>query len=266
MDWLVPLLGIGIGAAGSIYSANKQADAAKDAANIGAQTGKINQQLVGDVTSESLADYTAALGGSMEELYAGEQKSIDALQQGGQYSEPWRAAGQRSLNELTDAMNFNGQEGYDRAMGNFQTGPGYQFQMDQGTKALESGAAARGGIYSGGQGQALTRYGQGQANQEWANHLSRLSGLAGSGQTAAQTMGGFKGQESSTRGQSSVNRANTLLGSARDMGGARTMGLNYMTGANDQLANSRISGVTAPANAWNSGMNNLSQFAGNLFS
>jgi hypothetical protein len=63
--------------------------------------------------------------------------------------------------------------------------PGYQFGLNEGTKALNSGAAARGMTYSGGQGKALTRYGQDYAGTKLDQSFNRLSVLAQGGQPGA---------------------------------------------------------------------------------
>lgn len=61
--------------------------------------------------------------------------------------------------------------------------PGYQFGVDQGAKTLNSGAAARGQTYSGGQAKALTRYGQDYAGTKLNDSFNRLSQLASGGQS-----------------------------------------------------------------------------------
>lgn len=63
--------------------------------------------------------------------------------------------------------------------------PGYAFGLNEGTKSLNSGAAARGMTYSGAQGKALTRYGQDYAGTKLNDSFNRLSALAGSGQAGA---------------------------------------------------------------------------------
>ena len=51
--------------------------------------------------------------------------------------------------------------------------PGYQFRLDQGRKAMDASAAARGTVLGGNQLQALTQYGQDMASQEYANAYQR---------------------------------------------------------------------------------------------
>lgn len=62
---------------------------------------------------------------------------------------------------------------------NWQMDPGYQFRMDEGQRALENSAAARGGLLSGGTAKAIEQYGQGFASNEYANVFNRLATLAG---------------------------------------------------------------------------------------
>lgn len=72
----------------------------------------------------------------------------------------------------------------------FTESPGYQFQLEEGTKALERGASARGDLLGGRQLKELTRYGQGLASQEYGGYLNRLGSLASTGQTATQSQVG----------------------------------------------------------------------------
>ena len=72
---------------------------------------------------------------------------------------------------------------------NFQTDPGYQFRFEEGQRALDRGAAARGGLLSGGYGRKAIRYGQGFASNEYTNVYNRIANIAGMGQTANQFAG-----------------------------------------------------------------------------
>ena len=54
--------------------------------------------------------------------------------------------------------------------------PGYQFRLQQGQKALETSAAARGGLLSGGTLKGIQDYAQGLASQEYGNVYARRLG------------------------------------------------------------------------------------------
>jgi hypothetical protein len=66
--------------------------------------------------------------------------------------------------------------------------PSYGFRFDEGQRALERSAAARGDLFSGGTGRELTRYGQNFASQEFENDWRRLGELAGDGEQATGTV------------------------------------------------------------------------------
>ena len=73
--------------------------------------------------------------------------------------------------------------------------PGYQFGLNEGTKSLNSGAAARGMTYSGAQGKALQRYGQDYAGTKLDQSFNRLATLASGGQSGtSQTVDNITNQ------------------------------------------------------------------------
>jgi hypothetical protein len=76
-----------------------------------------------------------------------------------------------------DAVGANGTDGYARARTNFQTDPGYQFQMDQGQQALNRAHAAAGNLNSGNADADTLKFSQGLADQSYGNYVSRLAAL-----------------------------------------------------------------------------------------
>lgn len=111
--------------------------------------------------------------------------------------------------------------------------PGYQFAFNEGQRALESSAAARGGLFSGAAAKALTKYGQGVADQQYGTHLNRLAGLAGLAQTA-------------------TNQTNQL-----GMATANNVGQNMMN-----AGAARASGINGSADAWSGFAGGLTGLAG----
>lgn len=104
-------------------------------------------------------------------------------------SAPWREAGTAALGQLQD----------NKFMDNWQQDdPGYQFRMDEGSKAINSSLAARGLSNSGSALKSLTKYGQDYSSNEYNNAYSRqynrLSGLAGIGNSSNQALGNQTGQ------------------------------------------------------------------------
>lgn len=110
---------------------------------------------------------------------AAAQREAAAIQQA-QYAQtredmaPWRDAGRTALNVLVPATATP-----------FRTDPGYAFRYNEGLRAVLNNAAARGALGSGATMRALTRYGQGVADQQYSDWWNRNANLAGIGQTAA---------------------------------------------------------------------------------
>jgi hypothetical protein len=107
-------------------------------------------------------------------------------------------------------------------MSAFTASPGYQFRQQQGQQAVERSAAAKGGLFSGAAGKALTNYGQNTASQEFDNYLARLFGVAGSGQNAAANLGslgaGNAAQLGSIYQTIGNNQANATMSQANAIG------------------------------------------------
>jgi len=139
---------------------------------------------------------------------------------------PYYGAGQEGLNALRYELGMG-----DRPVdyGGFQATPGYQFARDEGLSAVEGGAAARGGLYSGATMQALQERGTGLANQEYGNYVNRLSGLAGSGQNAAAGMGAANQAYSNQAGNALGAYGNAAAAGAIGVGNAVNQGIgNYL--------------------------------------
>ena len=172
-----------------------------------------------------------------------------------EYQQPYYDTGANALDAYADSLGLNGTDGNAAAVERFQTSPGYDFVLDQGVGAIDRSAAARGGLYSGATGKALSEFGAGLANQEWNNYLSRLGGLAGSGQQAA---GALSGLAYNTGAMS----ANTILGTAANKSNLRAGNVANVSAANTNLGLARAAGITGAANAWNSGLTNLTSLIG----
>lgn len=150
--------------------------------------------------------------------------------------EPYRNLGTGSIGLYNDSLGLNGAAGNTRAVNAFQAGPGYSFAMNEGIKARDMSAAARGGLYSGAYAKELTRYGQGVANQEYGGWQNRLFGNVQLGQNAAAMTGNLGAQAANAQG-------------------------NYLT----QGANATAAGQIGSANAWLGALQGVAGVAGDYF-
>ena len=115
---------------------------------------------------------------------------------------PWLEAGHRAVSQL-ERLNAGDYSG-------FTESPDYIFTRDQGIKALDRSAAARGTQFSGGQLAELARLSGGFANQAYGDYYNRIAQLAGMGQNASGIVAG-----------SATNYANQAGANAMTAAGAR---------------------------------------------
>ncbi len=95
---------------------------------------------------------------------------------------PYRGVGEQAIAQYNRLMGLGG-EAPDYST--FFASPDYLWALQQGQQALERSAAARGGLFSGNTGVALTEFGQGLASQQLGNYMNRLTQLMGIGQSSA---------------------------------------------------------------------------------
>jgi len=234
----------GIGAGGSILASNAQSGAAKSAAQLQHQ------------------DQMASLA---------EQKRQFDLQQ--KNLAPWLRAGTSSINTLADLLKTPGQGLLTPWTGQFnaptaeqaRNTPGYQFLAGAGSGAIQNSAAASGNLLSTGTLKTLSQFNQGLADTTYSetynrafneylqqynqfqnnqtNEFNRLASVSGMGQTTATTLGQL-GQQ----GANNVTNINATAGSQ--------IGNSLLYGGT-----ARASGYAGIANALNSGIGNISQYA-----
>jgi hypothetical protein len=108
--------------------------------------------------------------------------------------------------------------------------------MDEGLKALDQTAAARGGLLSGNALQAAQTYGQGLASQEYQNAFARYQ------TERANTLGSYQALQ--TVGQNAAVQQGTQITAA---------------------GNAQAAGTVASANAWSGAISNISSGIGSSF-
>jgi hypothetical protein len=152
---------------------------------------------------------------------------------------PYRQAGSTAIGQLSTGTVDGGDFNRDFTMADFEKDPGYEFRLNEGRRALEGSAAAGSGIFNGGVGRRLERYGQDYASGEFSNaynrfnndrntRFNRLAAIAGVGQTATNT--GVNAGESSSRAVS-----DSIIGAANAAAAGRVGEANAVTGGLESL-------------------------------
>lgn len=83
-----------------------------------------------------------------------------------------------------------GSEAQRIAFDNYRGSTGYDFQKDQGIKAIQQGMAGGGTFNSGATAKALQKYGTGLADQSFQGYLQNLMGLSDQGLKVGQVLTG----------------------------------------------------------------------------
>jgi len=116
---------------------------------------------------------------------AGQAHAPQQFQQQRSDLAPFRDAATAPLQAQQDLLGLNGQPAADAAMANYQTSPGYQWQMSEGLRGVDAGAAARGMLRSGATIKGEEQFAQGLANSDFGTYYNRLMGLSTLGENAA---------------------------------------------------------------------------------
>lgn len=195
----------------------------------------------------------AAVVGTAASLAKGSGQSgaiSSGQQQANAVLAPYSETGVKSNTATADLLGLNGKDAATTAMGNFTASPGYQYSVDQGLRAVDAGASAKGMLRSGATLKAEQELGNNLANQDFGNYISRLNSLSNYGITAA---GGQASTDTSAAGQQASIYGNEVSNISNAVGGGITNSLtsagtgggsgfgNWMSGAtgsaNDALAN-----------------------------
>lgn len=175
---------------GAITGSNSQAKAAKNAANLQYQASKEATQVQKDMYDQTRKDLM-----------------------------PYADAGKNSLSQLMGQMGPNGYFNQAYNGQDIYSDPSYQFRLNEGLDAVQSGAAAQGGLLSGATLKALQGYGQDMASQEYqnaynrfnadqTNRYNRLSNIVGLGQNAAAQQGNAGMQTAQAVANNTMSGAN----------------------------------------------------------
>lgn len=210
-------LGVG-GALLANNSAKKQAKAAQNAANTQAAAADRASQVQWDMYDQTREDLT-----------------------------PYSDAGKNSLAQLMGQMGPDGYFNQTYTGQDIYNDPSYQFRLQQGQDAIQSSAAARGGLLSGATLKALQGYGQDMASQEYqnaynrfnadqTNRYNRLSNLVGLGQNAAAKQGNAGMQTAQAVANNTMSGANSQAAGMVESANAKAKGQQALLGGLGNLA------------------------------
>ncbi|MBB3931233.1 hypothetical protein GGR25_002283 [Kaistia hirudinis] len=222
------VIGAGASALASSKAAKAQTQAADKATQYAQQAaGQASQWYTNarDVGNQALQDFTGQAidtqNAALPQLlgyYAG------AYGNGQSQMAPYIGLGQSAAGAIND-LYANPQN----AQAWLAATPGYQFTLNQGLKAVQNSAAARGLGSSGAALKGAANYATGLADNTYQNQFGNLTSLLGTGQNAAGLLSNLGLQTASgaagVQGQTAANVANMLTALGAGISG------NYMNAA-----------------------------------
>lgn len=164
---------------------------------------------------QELGGMGAGLGGLLSPMLGGQQNAfneanpyLQQMQQGtDKYMNPYINAGHGAMGTLMDQYrNLLGNPGdlMNRLGAGYKQSPGYQYNIDEATRASNNAAAAGGFIGSPQQQAQLGKQIGGMASQDYNQYLNNTLGLYGQGLTGMGNMNQM-GFNASTQGMNSLN-------------------------------------------------------------
>lgn len=227
--------------------------------------GSVGGALISSSASKSAANTQASAANNAAELQNAQWQQTQAsmkpyLQLGSSAMSPLlKAMGYDTTPNTDGGYSFNGIDPSNPLQQTFtaptqaqaEQAPGYQFTLQQGLKATENSAAARGLGTSGAALKGASTYATGLADSTYndvyqralntfntnyktaSDNVNRLTGLVGSGQNAAGGMGALGAQ-------TTANIGNTLTSSANAQAAGTIGSANALTSALGSMGNNAM--------------------------
>jgi len=184
--------------------------------------------------------------------YAADANSAAAAQQL-ETAKPWVSAGTTAINQLSAMTQPGGEATKEFAYQPFQyqADPGYGFRFNEGMKAMNASAAARGGLISGNALKAGQIYGQEMGSQEYQNSFNRyLQNYSNAQNTFQLNRNNLLGPLQFLSSQGQASAANQ----AANVGNMAASNAALSTGAANATAAGQIGSANAYTNAIGQGI------------
>lgn len=227
--------------AGARQAAGAQSAAAQQSGILGLiaqQQAQQQAQQLAERGAAAAGDYYNRGTGDVREFYGrgrtdllnqadiGEAAGREFYGQGVGFQQPYMGAGAAAINQLSQLYGPGGVYTKQPTYDELSLDPGYNFRIQQGQQAMLNAARGGGLAGSGAALKAASRYGAGEASQEYQNAYARfmanraavtqgLQNIAGTGAGAAGTATGLAGQVG-------TNLMNQRFGAGANLGQAAT--------------------------------------------
>lgn len=274
----------GLAAGGSIGGALIGSKAAGSAAKAQAAAGESSAVAIEEASRRAAELGYGGIDAANIELDTGRDRALgwqrEALDRSLGTVAPYQEAGTGAIENLADLLKVGGEFNRPTTMADLEMDPGFAFRMQEGQKALERSAAARGTSLSGGALKELERYSQGVASDEYSkafdrfrtgqnDRFSKLSTLAGFGQDSnAQAIAAgtnFANQAGGYEMNTAGTKTNVLQRGREYAGNMGFEGAVAAGNARTGAANARAAGTVGSANAWANAIGSIGNSAADIY-
>jgi hypothetical protein len=205
----------------------------RGASKVGSTLGMASPSVGGGSSSFGL-DKVSGLASNVNSYLASdkaEEQQLKAQQKGIGALQPYADTGVDANAELGKLLGLG--EGADQASITeaLRSTPGYEFNLAEGTKALDRSAAARGGLFSGRAAKELQQYGQGLADNTYQSAVANLRPSVNLGQNTASQQAGIFDNMGDIKANNTMNQSNIINQAASGLlGGEEEMVFDPATG------------------------------------
>lgn len=144
-----------------------------------AAVGVVGSVAASEIQSGAVKDATSSANAAQT---AAEERARASLS-------PFSDAGQGAVEALRGLSGANGPDAMRAAQGAFVESPGYQWQLGEGLRAVDAGAASKGLLHSGATIKGEEAYAEGLAKQDFSTYYNNLFNLSTLGENAAAKTG-----------------------------------------------------------------------------
>jgi hypothetical protein len=225
-----------LGVGGSLLGASAQKKSIKQANQAQQQNTAANNAL-----ARENRDVLTGLANPYNQVGLGANNALAGQMAAGPYN-----GGQINSSFVNSAMNPG-------SLTDFMNSTGYNFRMQEGQNALQTGYAAKGALQSGAAMKDLTRFGQDFASNEYGKYIGQLDNYTRYTDAFANQERGYKTDQHNNYLNLLLGQQGVGLSAVNALSGANTSATNAIMANNNQGAAAASNAALARGNA-NAGM------------
>jgi hypothetical protein len=188
-------------------------------------TGKAQAKDIKKTSKEAMGYLDTGAAGARTDITAGADKAYG-------YLDPYAKTGTGANARLANYLGINGPDAQREAFAGFEHDPGWIASRDAGIDAMDRSATARGGLYSGSAIKGVYDYGQKNMLDAFDRRFNALSGVAGTGASAAGAAAGVASNTGNALGNLTFGlgqqKASNAINKGNALAATKSIGVNNL--------------------------------------